>query len=89
VCARVPVSVAGAGTFIDFVAINTDIQALAASQADVRVQVGDDGARGLGAGGIPAVGRAAAVAAEDDLYPIVAGVDMVRARAHLRRMSSR
>ena len=71
------VSVAGAGSFIDFVAINTDIQALAASQAGVRVQIGDDGARGLGAGGIPAVGRASAIAAEDDLYPIVAGTDMV------------
>ena len=56
------VSVAGAGSFIDFVAINTDIQALAASQAGVRVQIGDDGARGLGAGGIPAVGRASAIA---------------------------
>ena len=33
--------------------------------------------RGLGAGGIPAVGRAAAIAAEDDLFPIVAGTDMV------------
>ena len=74
------VSSAGEGTFIDFVAINTDIQALAASQADVRIQIGDDGARGLGAGGIPSVGRASALAAEDDLYPIVAGTDMVRAR---------
>jgi cell division protein FtsZ len=71
------VSVAGAESFIDFVAINTDVQALAASQADVRMQIGDDGARGLGAGGIPAVGRAAAIAAEDDLFPIVAGTDMV------------
>ena len=70
-------SVAGAGGFLEFVAVNTDVQALAASQADVRVQIGDDGARGLGAGGIPAVGRASAIAAEDDLYPIVAGVDMV------------
>ena len=57
------VSVAGGERFIDFVAVNTDVQALAASQADVRVQIGDDGARGLGAGGIPAVGRAAAIAA--------------------------
>ena len=70
-------AVAGAGGFLEFVAVNTDVQALAASQADVRVQIGDDGARGLGAGGIPAVGRASAIAAEDDLYPIVAGVDMV------------
>ena len=67
----------GADRFIDFVAINTDVQALAASQADVRVQIGDDGARGLGAGGIPAVGRASAVAAEEDLWPLVAGTDMV------------
>jgi cell division protein FtsZ len=71
------VAVAGGDRFIDFVAVNTDVQALAASQADVRVQIGDDGARGLGAGGIPAVGRAAAQAAEDDLYPLVAGTDMV------------
>ena len=71
------VSITGSGSFLDFVAINTDVQALAASQADVRVQIGDDGARGLGAGGIPAVGRASAIAAEEDLWPIVAGTDMV------------
>jgi cell division protein FtsZ len=73
------VSVAGEGPnrFIDFVAINTDVQALAASQADVRIQIGDDGARGLGAGGIPAVGRESAIAAEEDLWPIVEGTDMV------------
>ncbi len=67
----------GADGFIDFVAINTDIQALAASGADVRVQIGDDGGRGLGAGGQPAVGRASAKAAEEDLWPLVAGTDMV------------
>lgn len=64
-------------SFIDFIAINTDVQALAASQADVRVQIGDDGARGLGAGGVPAVGRASAQAAEEDLWPLMAGADMV------------
>lgn len=67
----------GPDRFIDFVAVNTDVQALAASAADVRVQIGDDGARGLGAGGIPAVGRASALSAEDDLMPLVAGTDMV------------
>jgi cell division protein FtsZ len=71
------VAVTGTDSFIDFIAVNTDVQALAASQADVRVQIGDDGARGLGAGGIPAVGRASAIAAEDDLYPLIAGTDMV------------
>ena len=73
------VAITGSGPdrFIDFVAINTDVQALAASAADVRVQIGDGEARGLGAGGIPAVGRASAVAAEDDLWPIVSGTDMV------------
>jgi cell division protein FtsZ len=67
----------GADKFIKFVAINTDMQALATSAADVRVQIGDDGGRGLGAGGIPAVGRASAKAAEEDLWPLVAGTDMV------------
>ena len=42
---------AGPDRFIDFVAINTDVQALAASQADVRVQIGDGEARGDGADG--------------------------------------
>jgi cell division protein FtsZ len=53
-------------------------QALSASLADRTVQLGQNSARGLGAGGVPAVGRAAAIDAAADIESIIAGTDMVR-----------
>jgi len=64
-------------TFLEYVACNTDIQALSASLADRTVQLGQNQARGLGAGGVPAVGRAAAIDAAADIEAIIAGTDMV------------
>ena len=64
-------------TFLEYVACNTDSQALSASLADRTVQLGQNQARGLGAGGVPAVGRAAAIDAAADIEAIIAGTDMV------------
>ena len=45
---------------VDFVAINTDAQALLANQASIKLQIGENLTRGLGAGGNPELGRQAA-----------------------------
>jgi len=64
-------------TFLEYIACNTDIQALSASLADRTVQLGRNQARGLGAGGVPSVGRASAIDAAADIEAIVSGTDMV------------
>jgi len=64
-------------TFLEYVACNTDIQALSASSADKTIQLGKNQARGLGAGGIPSVGRASAIDAAAEIEKLVQGVDMV------------
>ena len=53
---------------VEFIAINTDAQALLMSDADVKLDVGRDSTRGLGAGADPEVGRKAAEDAKDDDY---------------------
>jgi cell division protein FtsZ len=62
---------------IEFVAINTDAQALLLSNAPTRVRIGDKLTRGLGAGGDPEVGRKAAEESAEDLYEVIKGSDMV------------
>jgi cell division protein FtsZ len=62
---------------VEFIAVNTDNQALMMSQAKTRVRVGDKLTRGLGAGGNPEVGRKAAEESADDLYEVLRGADMV------------
>ena len=62
---------------VEFVAINTDAQALAISGADVKVHIGTDLTRGLGAGANPEVGRKAADESRDDIAEALAGADMV------------
>ena len=64
-------------TFLEYVACNTDVQALAGSMADTTIQLGKNQARGLGAGGIPAVGRASAIDAAAEIEQLVAGTDMI------------
>ena len=64
---------------VEFVAINTDAQALAISDADIKVHIGTDLTRGLGAGANPEVGRKAADESRDDIAgaaPIVADIAM-------------
>src|SRR5512137_1112222 len=62
---------------VDFIAINTDAQALMLSNAPKRVRIGDKLTRGLGAGGNPEQGMKAADESSDDLYGVLKGADMV------------
>jgi cell division protein FtsZ len=62
---------------VDFIAANTDAQALLLSKAPVRLKLGDNTTRGLGSGGDPEVGERAATESVDQIYQIVKGADMV------------
>jgi cell division protein FtsZ len=62
---------------VEFIAVNTDAQALLMSDADVKLQIGSDVTRGLGAGADPAVGRAAAEESRDELKETLKGADML------------
>ncbi len=62
---------------VEFIAINTDAQALLMSDADVKLDVGRDSTRGLGAGADPEVGRRATEDAKDDIEELLRGADMV------------
>jgi len=64
-------------TGVDFVAINTDAQALHHSRANQKVHIGNEATRGLGAGADPALGEKAAKESADDIAKSVAGADMV------------
>jgi len=61
---------------IEFVAVNTDAQALLLSNAPTRVRIGDKLTRGLGAGGNPEQGQKAAEESAEDLYSVLKGTDM-------------
>lgn len=62
---------------VEFIAINTDAQALHYSKADVKIHIGKDATRGLGAGADPTVGQQAAEESVDEIRKAVAGADMV------------
>lgn len=62
---------------VEFVAINTDAQALLLSDASVKVDIGRELTRGLGAGSNPEIGREAAEQHRDEIQEVVAGADMV------------
>ncbi len=62
---------------VDFVAANTDSQALAQSLAPIKIQMGEALTRGLGAGANPETGRNAALETKDHLAEILDGADMV------------
>ena len=62
---------------VEFVAINTDAQALLMSDADIKLDLGREVTRGLGAGANPEVGRAAAEAHREELEDVLKGADMV------------
>ena len=62
---------------IDFIAANTDLQALNASPADTKLQLGKSTTKGQGAGANPEVGRAAAEESRDDIRKALTGADMV------------
>lgn len=62
---------------VEFVAINTDGQALGTSQAQTKIQIGEKLTKGLGAGADPEVGQKAAEESTDEVTNILAGSDMV------------
>jgi cell division protein FtsZ len=62
---------------VEFIAVNTDAQALQMTDADVKLQIGSELTRGLGAGANPEVGYAAANESRDDLKEALKGADMV------------
>jgi cell division protein FtsZ len=68
----------GAGlSGVEFIAVNTDAQALLESDADLKIQIGSKATRGLGAGADPAVGHGAAQETRDELKEALKGADMV------------
>jgi cell division protein FtsZ len=62
---------------VEFVAVNTDAQALLMSDADVRLDVGRELTRGLGAGSDPEIGQRAADEHRDEIAEVLKGADMV------------
>src|SRR5512142_2350330 len=62
---------------VEFIAVNTDAQALVGAKAKSRLRLGDKLTRGLGAGGDPEIGRKAAEESADELYNALKGSDMV------------
>ena len=64
-------------TGVEFVAVNTDAQALQLSSASTRVRIGEKLTRGLGSGGDPGQGRKAAEESSEALYEVLKGSDMV------------
>lgn len=63
--------------FIDYIAVNTDIQVLKLSKASNAIQIGEKLTRGLGAGGDPVVGRKAAEETKDEIEQELSGSDIV------------
>ena len=62
---------------VEFIAINTDAQALHHSKANTKIHIGKDTTRGLGAGADPAVGELAATESRDEIRGAIEGADMV------------
>ena len=62
---------------VEFIAVNTDAQALLGCDADVKIHIGAKATRGLGAGADPNVGREAATESRDELKEALKGADMI------------
>ena len=62
---------------VEFIAINTDVQALMPSLADVKIDIGRDRTRGLGAGADPNIGRLSAKDSISEISEVVSGADVV------------
>ncbi len=62
---------------VEFIAINTDGQALNRSNADIRLRIGDALTKGLGAGANPEIGQRAALESKDEILGVLQGADMV------------
>src|SRR6188472_3109133 len=64
-------------TGVEFIAVNTDAQALLDTDADVKIHIGSLATKGLGAGADPNVGKAAATESRDELKEALKGADMI------------
>ena len=62
---------------VEFIAVNTDLQALLANNADIKLQIGERVTKGLGSGADPEIGGAAAEESRDKIRDLLAGTDMV------------
>src|SRR5699024_7348034 len=62
---------------VDFIAVNTDSQALNLSKAEVKLQIGEKLTRGLGAGANPEVGKKAAEESKEQIEEVLRGADMI------------
>lgn len=62
---------------VDFIVANTDVQALNASHAETKIQLGPKLTKGLGAGSTPSVGEKAAEESKDEIAKVLEGADMV------------
>ena len=76
-CNAVNTMITGGLCRVDFVAANTDVQALERSQASYKIQIGPERTRGLGAGAKPEVGRDAALESKDEIRESLVGADKV------------
>ncbi len=62
---------------VDFIAVNTDKQALATSKATTKIQIGEKVTKGLGAGAKPEIGRLAAEESSEEIESVIKGADLV------------
>lgn len=62
---------------VDFIVVNTDVQALSQSKAQLKIQIGEQLTRGLGSGGNPEIGRKAAEESSEKLKQQLCGADMI------------
>ncbi|MCI0671941.1 MAG: cell division protein FtsZ [Myxococcaceae bacterium] len=76
-CNAINTMIAASLDRVDFIAANTDIQALAANKAPIRIQIGTSLTKGLGAGANPEMGRQAAEESRDEIAAALDGADMV------------
>jgi cell division protein FtsZ len=76
-CNAINTMITGGLCRVDFIAANTDVQALERSRASYKIQIGPDRTRGLGAGAKPEVGRDAALESKDEIRESLEGADMV------------
>src|SRR5439155_379115 len=63
---------------VEFIAINTDVQALQACEADIKLSIGHQLTKGLGAGANPEIGSGAAAESRDDIKEALKGADILR-----------
>ncbi|HVE82487.1 MAG TPA: cell division protein FtsZ [Myxococcales bacterium] len=76
-CNAINTMIAAALDRVEFIAANTDVQALAASRAGLKIQIGQTLTKGLGAGANPEVGREAALESREQIAAALDGADMV------------